>query len=91
MPVEAQAAGVPVIAYGVGGAAETVVDGRTGVLFGEQSAGALAGAIERFEGLELDVQEARENAASFGRERFRAEMAAVIARADRERGSRRSG
>jgi glycosyltransferase involved in cell wall biosynthesis len=91
VPVEAQAAGVPVIAYGVGGAAETVVDGRTGVLFGEQSAGALAGAIERFEGLELDVQEARENAASFGRERFRAEMAAVIARADRERGSRRSG
>jgi glycosyltransferase involved in cell wall biosynthesis len=91
VPVEAQAAGVPVIAYGVGGAAETVVDGRTGVLFGEQSASALAGAIERFEGLELDVQEARENAASFGRERFRAEMAAVIARADRERGSRRSG
>jgi glycosyltransferase involved in cell wall biosynthesis len=91
VPVEAQAAGVPVIAYGVGGAAETVIDGRTGVLFGEQSAGALAGAIERFEGLELDVQEARENAARFGRERFRAEMAAVIARADRERGSRRSG
>jgi glycosyltransferase involved in cell wall biosynthesis len=91
VPVEAQAAGVPVIAYGVGGAAETVIDGRTGVLFGEQSAGALASAIERFEGLELDVEEARENATRFGRERFRAEMAAVVERADRERGSRRSG
>ena len=38
VPVEAQAAGVPVIAYGVGGAGETVLDGRTGVLFAEQSA-----------------------------------------------------
>jgi glycosyltransferase involved in cell wall biosynthesis len=81
VPVEAQAAGVPVIAYGVGGALETVLDGRTGVLFDEQSAGALAGAIERFEGLALDPQAIRENAAGFGRERFRAEMADVIERA----------
>jgi glycosyltransferase involved in cell wall biosynthesis len=91
VPVEAQAAGVPVIAYGVGGAAETVIDGSTGVLFGEQSASALAGAIERFEGLELDDSEIRANAARFGRERFRAEMAAVIERAVQARGSRRSG
>ena len=64
MPVEAQAAGVPVIAYGVGGAAETVLDGRTGVLFAEQSATALAAAIERFEGLGLGCSgRARERAA----------------------------
>ncbi len=37
VPVEAQAAGVPVIAYGVGGATETVRDGVTGTLFGEQT------------------------------------------------------
>ena len=43
VPVEAQAAGVPVIAYGVGGAAETVLDGRTGVLF-ERAERGLAGA-----------------------------------------------
>ena len=49
MPVEAQAAGVPVIAYGVGGALETVKDGSTGVLFAEQTPGSLAAAIERFE------------------------------------------
>jgi glycosyltransferase involved in cell wall biosynthesis len=81
VPVEAQAMGVPVIAYGRGGAAETVIDGRTGVLFEEQSPGALAAAITRFESLELDAGEARENAARFGRARFQREMAAVIARA----------
>jgi glycosyltransferase involved in cell wall biosynthesis len=91
VPVEAQAAGVPVIAYGVGGATETVIDGRTGVLFGEQSADGLAAAIERFDGLELQDSEIRENAARFGRERFRAEMAAVIERAVQERGSPSSG
>ena len=37
VPVEAQAAGVPVIAYGVGGASESVLDGVTGVLFAEQT------------------------------------------------------
>ncbi len=81
MPVEAQAAGVPVIAYGVGGATETVIDGCTGVLFDEQSAAGLAAAIERFEALDLDREAARENARRFGRDRFRVEMAAVIERA----------
>ena len=81
VPVEAQAAGVPVIAYGVGGAVETVRDGSTGALFAEQSASSLAAAIERFERLELDEQAIRENAMRFGRERFHAEMAAVIDRA----------
>ncbi len=83
VPVEAQAAGVPVIAYGVGGAAESVADGRTGVLFGEQTVTGLAAAIERFEALELDEDMVRENARRFSRERFREEMAAVIGRAVR--------
>jgi glycosyltransferase involved in cell wall biosynthesis len=78
VPVEAQAAGVPVIAYGVGGAAETVLEDRTGVLFAEQSAAALAAAIERFEDLVLEDRVVRENARRFGRERFHAEMASVI-------------
>jgi glycosyltransferase involved in cell wall biosynthesis len=81
VPVEAQAAGLPVIAYGVGGAAESVIDGRTGVLFAEQSEGSLAQAIERFEGLTLDEGEIRSSAQRFGRERFRREMAEVISRA----------
>jgi glycosyltransferase involved in cell wall biosynthesis len=81
VPVEAQAAGLPVIAYGVGGAGESVLDRRTGVLFAEQTVTALAGAIECFESLQLDGDCARENARRFGRDRFRAEMAGVIGRA----------
>lgn len=81
VPVEAQAAGVPVIAYGVGGATETVVDGITGVLFEAQSIESLAAAIERFERLRLDTNAVRANATRFGRERFREQMAVVIERA----------
>jgi glycosyltransferase involved in cell wall biosynthesis len=83
VPVEVQAAGVPVIAYGVGGAAESVLDGSTGVLFEEQSTAGLVAAIERFEALDIDEQSSRDNAKRFGRDRFRTEMAAVIDQASR--------
>jgi glycosyltransferase involved in cell wall biosynthesis len=81
VPVEAQAAGLPVIAYSVGGARETVRDGVTGVLFDTQTPEAVAAAIARFEALSLDPSAPRENARGFGRARFREEMAAVIAQA----------
>ena len=47
--VEAQAAGCPVIAYGAGGALETVIAGTTGLYFEEQSAGSLMEAVKRFQ------------------------------------------
>lgn len=47
--VEAQAAGCPVIAYGKGGALETVIDGVTGVFFYEQSVQSLVDAVQEFE------------------------------------------
>jgi glycosyltransferase involved in cell wall biosynthesis len=78
VPVEAQAAGAPVIAYGVGGARETVLDERTGVLFAEQTPASLADAIERFESMTLAPEPIRAHARGFGRERFRAEMARAI-------------
>ncbi len=70
VPVEAQAAGTPVIAYGTGGAEDSVLDGSTGLLFREQSVEALADAIEDFETRTWDVAAIRRHARRFGPERF---------------------
>jgi glycosyltransferase involved in cell wall biosynthesis len=71
VPVEAQAAGVPVIAYGAGGIRDSVVDGVTGVFFAQQSVDALADAIVAFEQTDFDEAAIRANARRFGPERFR--------------------
>jgi glycosyltransferase involved in cell wall biosynthesis len=78
VPVEAQAAGVPVVAYGVGGARDSVLDGETGILHAEQTAASVASAILQFEDVRFDEQRIRANARRFGRERFRAEMAELL-------------
>jgi len=49
LPVEAMASGRPVIAYGRGGALDTIIDGETGLLFRDQSIDGLVEAVERFE------------------------------------------
>ncbi len=49
LPVEAQACGTPVIAYGKGGALETVIEGTTGLFFREPTAASLVKAIQTFE------------------------------------------
>lgn len=48
-PVEALAAGCPVIAFGKGGALDYILDGKNGILFEKQTVNSLAGAILRFE------------------------------------------
>jgi glycosyltransferase involved in cell wall biosynthesis len=78
VPVEAQAAGVPVIAYGVGGVRDSVVEGVTGVFCDEQTPESLAAAIVAFEQASLDEQAIRDNARRFNPARFREEMAEVI-------------
>ena len=78
VPVEAQAAGVPVIAYGVGGVRDSVIHGETGVLFDEQSVDGLVRAIEKFEATPLAEECIRDNARRFGPERFADEFSAFI-------------
>ena len=78
VPVEAQAAGVPVIAYGVAGVLDSVIDGETGVFFSEQTPAALAAAILAFEDLALDENAIRDNARRFAPERFRDGIAALL-------------
>jgi glycosyltransferase involved in cell wall biosynthesis len=78
VPVEAQAAGVPVIAYGQGGARDSVLDGETGVLYVDGTVDGLIAAIERFESLEFDQQAIRENALRFAPNRFASAFGALL-------------
>ncbi|MBT9313011.1 glycosyltransferase family 4 protein [Leptothoe kymatousa] len=79
-PVEAQAAGAPVIAFGRGGVAETVVHGKTGVLFSEQTVKSLEQAVNAFEmGMyELNPEQSRRQAEKFSIERFHEQFRACI-------------
>lgn len=78
VPVEAQAAGTPVIAYGKGGAAETVVDGETGILFTPQTPEALAAAVKRFEKMNFDPAVLRQHAQKFNTAVFKKRLAAFV-------------
>jgi glycosyltransferase involved in cell wall biosynthesis len=79
VPVEAQAAGLPVVAYGVGGARDSVIDAQTGVLYPDQSADGLIAGIERFEGLQLDDAALRGHARGFAPEVFRHQFEGLLA------------
>jgi len=77
-PVEAQAAGTPVIAFGQGGALETVLDGETGVFFDAQEPEAVCEAVGRFERLTFEPERIRAHAEQFSAGRFRAEFRALV-------------
>ncbi len=72
--VEAQAAGRPVIAFRRGGALESVIEGKTGMFFDEQTAASLADAVTRFESQTFQPAECRANASRFQPEQFRARI-----------------
>jgi len=78
VPVEAMAAGKPVIAYGAGGALETVVDGITGRLFAPQTVESLAQALLAFRPADFDTDVCRARAAEFSVERFETAMRRVV-------------
>ena len=83
-PIEAQAAGTPVIAYQGGAMNETIVDlnqaAPTGVLYDRQTPEAIIAAVERFErdALRIDRNACRVNASRFSPERFRIEFHARV-------------
>ncbi len=79
MCVEAQACGTPVLALDYGGYQETVVDGKTGYLFPEQTEQSVIEAVARFEHQPLtDHSAIRENALRFSEERFKDEFNAFV-------------
>lgn len=78
-PLEAMAAGAPVIAYGQGGALETVTP-QTGLFFGEQTVESLMDAVLKVEtgAVKFDPAAGRARALEFSRERFQREFVAVV-------------
>ena len=87
VPVEAQACGTPVIAYGDGGVVETVralgyAERPTGVFFEEQTSSAIIAAVDRFERNPdaFSAEQCRANALRFSPERFRDEFGDFVNR-----------
>lgn len=82
IPVEAQACGRPVIAFGKGGALETILENKTGIFFYEQTIDSVISAMTRFEELyaqkQFDSTIIAKHAASFSSERFRREFSTLV-------------
>jgi glycosyltransferase involved in cell wall biosynthesis len=77
VPVEAMAAGTPVIALAQGGVKETVIDGKTGVLVDEPTVESLINAIRRFERLSKGkdwIKECKKQAEKFSKEEFQRKL-----------------
>jgi glycosyltransferase involved in cell wall biosynthesis len=85
VPVEAQAAGLPVIGFARGGVRDSVRDAITGVLFEEPGVDGMRAAIERFESLELSEAAVRDNARAFGPAHFADGMRHVLSEVACER------
>ncbi|MDA1209371.1 MAG: glycosyltransferase [bacterium] len=78
VPLEAQACGTPVIAYGLGGVLDTVRDGRTGVFFPEQTIASLTDAIDRFASMHFDSEAITQHAKQFSSTNFQQKLQEVV-------------
>lgn len=77
-PIEAMAAGTPVIAYQAGGALDYVKPGITGEFFNEQTAESLQKALETFDASRYDQTTIQQSAQTFSSQRFRQEMKSFL-------------
>ncbi|HEU5345570.1 MAG TPA: glycosyltransferase [Ktedonobacterales bacterium] len=77
-PVEAQACGKPVIAYGAGGALSSVVEGATGLFFREQTPEALASVVASFRDEQFNALAIRRHAEQFDTARFAERLSRFI-------------
>ena len=89
-PVECMASGRPVIAYGAGGALETVVDGQTGLFFLEQTVDSLVQALEEMDSHCFDPAALEARASCFDTSVFEQQMLTLVAEALEEHRSNNS-
>ncbi len=87
-PVQAQAAGRPVIACGAGGALDTVIEGETGVFFPELTPEALAEAVREFDTAAIDPQACVRNATRFDARVFKRQLSEFIDKVTRKEGNK---
>lgn len=78
-PIEAQACGTPVIAYGYGGVLETIIENKTGIFFSELTPESLEKSIQKFETLSFNSHLIRENAERFSIAQFESQMSNFVA------------
>jgi glycosyltransferase involved in cell wall biosynthesis len=78
VPLEAAAAATPAIAYGKGGALETIIPGETGLFFGEQHPESLAAVLTNFDRRTYDVRRLRAHAEQFSPARFTERLREVV-------------
>ncbi len=71
VPIEAMACGCPVIAYGKGGTTESVIDGKTGIFFKEQTKDSVISAVKKFDEIKFDEKSIREQSERFSKEKFK--------------------
>jgi glycosyltransferase involved in cell wall biosynthesis len=86
-PLEAMASGTPVIAYGIGGVLDTVLDGKTGLFFRKQTVSGMVAAIQEFESLPaaFSPQACRDHAEGFSKARFQREFLRIVHQKLREK------
>ncbi|MCI0551594.1 MAG: glycosyltransferase [Anaerolineae bacterium] len=80
-PVQAQAAGRPVIAYKGGGTLDTVIEGKTGTLFSEQTMECLMATLQKFNAADYAPEDCRANALRFDEAVFREQISTYVAQA----------
>ncbi|MEN9654298.1 MAG: hypothetical protein RL235_410, partial [Chlamydiota bacterium] len=86
LPVEAMACGTPVLAYSKGGAQDTVIPGKTGLFFQEQTVAAFINGINAFERTEFDPHACRQQAENFSEEVFKSRFQKFVSEKYTERG-----
>lgn len=88
-PVEALAAGTPVIAYGKGGALDYIKDGENGLLFEEQTVSSLVAALKKFRRTSFNEDVVKQSSASFSESVFRDTFIKTVTEWLKEHGKQR--
>jgi len=78
VPLESMAAGKPVIAYGRGGALESIVEEKTGIFFQEQTVKSIIEAVRKFQKMKFDSKLIRTHAEKFDKEIFKKKITEFV-------------